>query len=246
MEESKKLIHETPETVELKPCYDQFAVNPPSQNELTPDAIQAMIDCFRNAANLVRANTSSVEQTPTTAFRAGIVRNNIHIMAVTEDYAERHPDIVSPDVHLSDWSAAINNLILIGPAREEAEKALNSLNNFERANAAIIYREFMRFYRLVKILAADGNADALAIWPIVRQVWDHLRGRRGPICEVKEANNAIMKANEVFQKYGDRYFEIINNQRMLAENLTHAIHKEDEIADHGLHNIHSELGKHDK
>ena len=33
---------------------------------------------------------------------------------------------------------------------------------------------------------------------------------------------------------------VLNNQQLLAKNLTHEIHTEDETLDHGLENIHHE------
>ena len=36
----------------------------------------------------------------------------------------------------------------------------------------------------------------------------------------------------------DKLAEIINSQKQLAENLTHEIHRDDEVTDSALHNIH--------
>jgi hypothetical protein len=57
---------------------------------------------------------------------------------------------------------------------------------------------------------------------------------RGPICEIKEINNA----NDVIEANKGLLAEIINNQKLLAQNLTHEIHRKDEILDEGLENIH--------
>ena len=192
-----------------------------------------MIDCFRNAGNIIRANTPITEQTHSTRFRAGVVRSNLQIISAVESYAATHTDIVNPAVDLTAWE-----MEKIAPAKEGAKKTLTSINALEIAASNVIFHNFSRLYHCVKTLAADGVPDAIAIWPVMRQVWDHLRGKRGPQCEVKEVNNVLMMANKVFEKHGERYFEILNNEKLLAENLAHHIHKEDEISDHALDYIH--------
>ena len=106
----------------------------------------------------------------------------------------------------------------------------------DRAN--IIFNDFMKYYRCIQILAAEGHPEALAIWPIMKEVFAHLRGRRGPLCPVKEVEDAIMYANKVLTNNQDALLKVLNDKRLLAQNLTHEIHQEDHIDDKALHNIH--------
>jgi hypothetical protein len=65
-----------PKLPSLESCVDKYI---PQPGELTPEAIQQMIDCFRNSGNLLRANTQIIPSTHATKWRATIVRNNLAI-----------------------------------------------------------------------------------------------------------------------------------------------------------------------
>jgi hypothetical protein len=141
---------------------------------------------------------------------------------------------------LDAWTSALELLSSIEPARQELLKTLTSFDNFTEALANVVYQNFMATYRCIKILAAEGVPDAIALWPAMKLLWDHLRGRRGPICEVKEMNNMMMKANKVVEANRGKLEEILGNQKLLTQNLTHEIHNEDTVVDNALLKIHKE------
>ena len=206
--------------------------------ELTPELIQEAVDCINRIAEIIRRNTPIISQTPSTAFRRGVVRNFIDVIEITAEYAASHENIVNESIDVIQWLDAIRNMREAVKLVSPSEKLLVSIDALERADSNIIFTNFSRFYHCVKILAADGVPDAMAIWPTMKEVWDHLRGRRGPLCPVKEIENAVALANDVIEKNEPRLLEILNDKKLLAQNLAHAIHQEDTIEDEGLKNIH--------
>ena len=97
----------------------------------------------------------------------------------------------------------------------------------------------MRYYRCIQILAAEGLPEAVQIWATMRLIYDHLRGRRGPQCEVKEMNEAIIYANEIIEKNRGVLDAVLQNQARLEQNLQHDIHKEDNVIEHAEYEIHN-------
>ena len=56
--------------------------------------------------------------------------------------------------------------------------------------------------------------------------------------EKKEVENAVVNANNVLMKHENTLLKVLNDNKLLAQNLAHSIHQEDMIEDDGLHNIH--------
>ena len=182
--------------------------------------------------------TPPTSKNPISIRRLGIVRSNIDAIEQSAQFFQQHQQLVNPLVDVSTWLNEIEEFRIVSPALSAANSVIIAIRNIERALANDIFESFRRQYHCIQILAADGVPEAMQIWPLMRTVWAHFFGRRGPLCPVKEVVNAVNYANEVVTKNQGRIAEIINSEQLLAKNLTHEIHTQDIAADIGLEEIH--------
>ena len=64
-----------------------------------------------------------------------------------------------------------------------------------------IFESFRLQYHCLHILVADGLQEAMQIWAVMITVWEHLRGLRGPMCEIKTVethNYASLQITEMY------------------------------------------------
>jgi len=187
---------------------------------LTPELVEEMLDTIRNYSNIIRKNIPDVEISPSSNRKLGLVRNNLKIFDATAEFVASTPAINSPNVDVDVWNKAIETLKLAEPIRAEINMIATSLDILERVLSEIIFDYFNANYQWIKMLATDGNPEALAIFPTMQVIYKHLRGMKGSYCPIKQINKAIVDANKVIKKYQDKLIEILEEERLLNEKLT--------------------------
>ena len=213
------------------PCIEPKFPLPPG---LTPAQIQAMIDCITNATNTILANTPNFPQSQWRRTHR-VTRGNMGVMEAAVHLAEAHPDTVNPTLDVAEWAESLNTLNAIAPLEDAIFNLNTVMNTYRSAESIIAFNDFLKYYKCVKILAADGLPEAIKIWQVIKVIYDHLRGKRGPICGIKEMNAGIQMANELIINNKPKLLGVLNNQKLLEENLKHAIHQEDDLLDEELH-----------
>jgi len=158
---------------------------------------------------MLRVNAANISQNPTSSRRLGIVRGDIELIEISAQYAESHPRTVSDLIDVPEWLDNISYMQEVAPIRAALAELEIALTNFERAKSYLIFQDFSRYYHCIKILAAEGSQEAMGIWPLMREIWAHLRGKRGPLCPVKEVVNAVGYANEIVTKYGSTGISVV-------------------------------------
>ena len=192
---------------------------------LTPELVAEMLDTIRNYASIIRENIPDAEISPSSNRKLGLVRNNLKIFDATAEFVAYTPSINSPNIDVNIWNKAVDTLKLAEPIRTEINMLSTSLVHLERVLSEIIFDYFNANYKWIKLLAAEGLPDAITILRTMRAVYNHLRGKRGSYCPIKLLNKEIVNANKVIKKYQDKLIEILEEKRLLAENLTEDIHK---------------------
>ena len=212
-----------------KPCIEIIpnAALPP---ELTPENIQAAVDCIRSVIALLRANTPTMPQ-QNLRLRHRVNRSNIEIIEAVAEFAANHPDTVNPTLNVESWLETLNHIRDIIPLIDEINQLLTTADNFNLVESIIAFEDFRNYYVCVKILAEKGFPEAVQIWPTMRQIYDHLRGRRGPQCAVKELIQTLHAAKNVIAKGKPVLLEALKDQKYLEEDLHKFLREEDHIVD---------------
>ena len=216
-----------------EPCFEPTAVAP-LPPELTPADIQQMIDCITNATNKIIAVTPILPNSQTRTVHR-VNSRNIAVIELATQLAEDHPALVSPAINLEEWINSIENLKEIQPLVERANLLMTAINNYFRAEAIIAFQDFLKFYRCIKILAAEGVPEAMQIWSVVKVLYDNLRGKRGPNCGIKELKEAMDMVAPIIENNAPLLESVLRDEKRLAQNLLHAIHQEDKILDEAEH-----------
>ena len=155
----------------------------------------------------------------------------VDVIEFAAQLLSEHPAILSPAVDMNEWLLSIDILRTLQPLEDRIAVLENAIHNLNRAEAVIAFQDFMRQYRCIKILASEGVPEAMKLWEVMKVIYDHLRGRRGPQCGIKELKKAIVESNAVITEYEPLLLEVLNDQKRLERNLSHAIHQEDNIVD---------------
>ena len=170
-------------------------------------------------------------------FGRRVNSNNVDVIEAAAEFASLHPETAMPLLDVPQWLADIQEFRVIVPLQNEIHQLNIVLDSYERAEGLVLFQDFMRYYRCIKLLAAEGVTEAMQIWPIIKVIYDHLRGKRGPReCPCDDIVNAIHQADAVLRKNKPLLLGVLNDQKRLEENLKHTIHQEDEILDSASEN----------
>ena len=95
----------------------------------------------------------------------------------------------------------VTDFRILEDARIANDSVNTAITNYKRALTYLIFEDFRKQYACIKMLAAEELQEAMQIWAVMRTVWDHLRGLRGTMCEIKTVethNYASLQITEMY------------------------------------------------